>query len=353
MKNIKPIYIILIGSIFVTLITYIGILLSKRLSLFGQYEAIGLGILSGISASIIFYLLIKLFITEKLKVLYNISLGKLHKQSKQSSFKINSNPNKEAEIATQKWSEGKNLEISKLKKQEEFRREFLGNIAHELKTPVFSIQGYILTLLDGGLEDKDVNRLFLERASKATERMTLLLNDLDHITQLEVNQMKLNKSEFDIVSLIEDVFEELEIKANKKEIKLSLVKEYGIIRVFADRVKISQVLTNLISNSISYGNEKGRTEISIQKNGNKISINVQDNGPGIAIEELPRLFERFYRVEKSRNRNQGGSGLGLAIVKHIIEAHEQTISVVSTINKGSTFTFSLDRSKAIKRKQAI
>ncbi|MDP4797828.1 MAG: ATP-binding protein, partial [Crocinitomicaceae bacterium] len=231
------------------------------------------------------------------------------------------------------------------REQEEFRREFLGNLAHELKTPVFSIQGYILTLLEGGLEDDSVNRKFLERASNATERMTLLLEDLDNITKMEVNQIELDLTTFDIVELVEDVFKELELRAEGKKITLKFAKEYDQIKVKADRRKITQVLMNLVGNSIDYGSKKGNTTVRFYLMNDIVTIEVSDNGPGIDESELPRLFERFYRVEKSRNRNEGGSGLGLAIVKHILEAHNQSINVRSTIDVGSTFIFSLDKAK--------
>ena len=242
---------------------------------------------------------------------------------------------------TKKWADERNSEISKLKEQEAFRREFLGNLAHELKTPVFSIQGYILTLLEGGLEDETVNRSFLERASKATDRMASILEDLDEITKMEVDRVELNITQFDLIDLAQEVMESLEMPAKDKQITLSFNKDYDPIEVLADRGKIGQVLTNLISNSIAYGNESGRTQVKFYYMDEAIMCEIADNGPGIEEHLLPRLFERFYRVEQSRNRNEGGSGLGLAIVKHIIESHEQTINVRSTINVGCTFSFTL------------
>lgn len=242
---------------------------------------------------------------------------------------------------TKKWADERNSEISKLKEQEAFRREFLGNLAHELKTPVFSIQGYILTLLEGGLEDETVNRSFLERASKATDRMASILEDLDEITKMEVDRVELNITQFDLIDLAQEVMESLEMPAKDKQITLRFNKDYDPIEVLADRGKIGQVLTNLISNSIAYGNESGRTQVKFYYMDEAIMCEVADNGPGIEEHLLPRLFERFYRVEQSRNRNEGGSGLGLAIVKHIIESHEQTINVRSTINVGCTFSFTL------------
>ena len=249
------------------------------------------------------------------------------------------------ELETRKWTDERMREISELRETDEFRREFIGNLAHELKTPVFSIQGYILTLLEGGLEDKNVNRKFLERASKATDRMTAILEDLDQLTKMEVNALELDRTNFDLVELISDIFDDLEMKARKSSISLQFAKEYGAIIVNADKGKIAQVFANLFSNSISYGTEEGTTIVNINRLDDRVNIEVSDDGLGIDEEHLPRLFERFYRVEKSRNRNEGGSGLGLAIVKHIISNHGHTISVESTPGKGSTFTFDLDKAK--------
>jgi two-component system phosphate regulon sensor histidine kinase PhoR len=250
------------------------------------------------------------------------------------------------ELEIQNWENEKSKEIDKLKEQEAFRREFLGNLSHELKTPIFSIQGYILTLLEGGLEDQEVNKLFLERASKATDRMVSIIADLDQITKIEADSFKLDIRPFDIVELIKEVFESLDLKAKEKNIELLFEKDYNSVLVDADKNKIAQVLTNLIGNSIFYGNQNGKTLISISGVDDLILVSVVDNGLGIEEVHLNRLFERFYRVEKSRNRNEGGSGLGLAIVKHLLEAHGQSITVKSKVGKGSTFSFGLNKSKS-------
>lgn len=300
----------------------------------------------GASCGVLFHFLIKYFITDRLRILYrSIRKGKFHSNEELAESALNEAID-QAEEETREWTDARMQEISKLKEQEEYRREFLGNLAHELKTPVFSIQGYILTLLEGGLEDETINRAFLERASKATDRMTSILEDLDQLTKFEVNEIALDIQRFDIHELVKDIFEDLEMKAKKKKIKLKFSKDdYTPIMVRADRNKITQVLTNLISNSISYGNEGGRSTVRFYVMDDIVTIEVSDDGPGIEESHIPRLFERFYRVEKSRNRNEGGSGLGLAIAKHIIEAHGQTISVRSTPGVGSTFTFSLDKAK--------
>lgn len=311
---------------------------------FPMWVVIALPLLLGFASFGIFYFFIERFINDRLKVLYrSIRKGKITKD-KDLNFKMSDEVFAEAEKATKKWAEERNVEISKLQEQEEYRREFLGNLAHELKTPVFSIQGYILTLLDGGLEDEKVNRMFLERASIAVDRMVNLLEDLDQITKMEANRFKLDLENFNIRDLVKEVVESLELKAKEKNITLTYPKE-SLLVVHADRAKISQVLTNLINNSINYGNEGGRTNIRFYEMNDLILIEISDNGPGIDENHLTRLFERFYRVEKSRTRNEGGSGLGLAIAKQIIESHNQSITVRSTVGLGSTFAFSLDTAK--------
>lgn len=226
-----------------------------------------------------------------------------------------------------------------------FQKEFLSNLAHELKTPLFSIQGYILTLLEGAMENPETNKRFLKKAAKATDRMTSLIKDLDYLTKIEVNQITLEKTTFYIHELCKEIFESLESLCKEKNITFSLVAKDPTLLVLADRNKIGQVLTNLLMNSISYNVEGGKTVITILKVKNKVKITIEDNGPGIDDVHLSRLFERFYRVEKSRNRNKGGSGIGLSIVKHILNSHGQEITVKSKLEKGTLFTFFLDISR--------
>tara|TARA_B100001063_G_C16772396_1_gene562571 strand:- start:3480 stop:4442 length:963 start_codon:yes stop_codon:yes gene_type:complete len=244
-----------------------------------------------------------------------------------------------------KYARDKKIEIETLKVREEYRKEFIGNVSHELKTPLFTVQGYIDTLLDGGIEDEKIRKKYLQRASKGVERLTYIIKDLDMITKLEVGDLSLNKEKFDIVKLVQNVFELFEMKAAKKRITLTFDMEYPEpIMVYADVERIQQVLTNLIVNSIKYGREKGTTEVSIENLiKNKAIIRVTDNGEGIKKENLPRLFERFYRVDKSGSRKEGGSGLGLSIVKHIIEAHEEKMYVESELGVGSEFSFTLEK----------
>jgi len=235
-------------------------------------------------------------------------------------------------------------EIESLKKAEEYRKEFVGNVAHELKTPLFSIQGYISNLLDGAFRDKELLKKYLKKADKSIERLTFIVKDLDLITQIESATLVLKKTSFDIVKLVEEIIDHLEINATKKKIKLVFDKDYNLpITVFADKTRIEQVLTNLISNSINYGSDKGTTEISFDISSDKLLIKVTDNGDGISEENMPRLFERFFRVDISRSREHGGSGLGLAIVKHIIDAHNENIFVQSNPGIGSEFSFTLQK----------
>ena len=238
-------------------------------------------------------------------------------------------------------------EFTEMKKLESFRREFIGNLAHEIKTPLFTSQSYILTLLDGAIKDENVNIKYLKTASKAIDRLNLIVKDLDLITKIESGESILNKNKFDIINLTENVFEMLEFTAKKKKIKLTVNKDKGLLtKVIADKEKIEQVLTNLIDNSIKYGKDYGTTEIVIQSlNEDKIIVRVTDNGVGFKKENYTRIFERFFRVDRSGSRSAGGSGLGLAIVKHIIDAHDEKIYVESEFGVGSEFSFTLEKSK--------
>jgi two-component system phosphate regulon sensor histidine kinase PhoR len=241
------------------------------------------------------------------------------------------------------WAEDRKDEIERLKKLEVYRKEFLGNVSHELKTPIFNIQGYVLTLLDGGLEDPSINRNYLERAEKSIDRMITIVDDLEAISQLETGELQIDQERFDIVALAKDVADAQEMKATARGIILTFPEDSKPIFVYGDRFRIRQVFVNLIVNSVKYGKEYGETKIRFYDVGENIVIEIADNGIGIEKQHLARLFERFYRVDKSRSREQGGTGLGLAIVKHIIEAHGQTINVMSTEGAGTVFTFTLKK----------
>ena len=246
-----------------------------------------------------------------------------------------------------KLNSDKNLEIKVLKDQENYRKDFIGNIAHELKTPLFTIQGYVLTLLDGDIKDEKIIKKYLKQTSKGVDRLSYIVKDLDLITKFESGMATLLKNPFDIRLTIENVFELLEMQAKKNKINLKMNRKYDEpIFVMGDEERIQQVIINLVINSLKYGVERGITEVSIESfEQDKILIRISDNGEGIDQEHLPRLFERFYRVEKTRNRKLGGSGLGLSIVKHIIDAHNEKIFVESRTNIGSEFSFTLPEVK--------
>lgn len=245
-----------------------------------------------------------------------------------------------------KFATDKKIEIESLKVREEYRREFIGNVAHELKTPLFTVQGYISTLIDGEIEDEKIIEKYLKRAENGVERLIEIVGDLDMITKLESSELKLDVTRFDIVEAFKDVFDMFELKAEEKDIALMFDKEnYRKIFVKADKEKISRVIINLIENSIKYGKPKGTTEVSfVNLTDNKLMVRVTDDGLGIDKKHINRIFERFYRIESSRSREVGGSGLGLSIVKHIIEAHDEHIYLESKIGKGSEFSFTIQKS---------
>lgn len=246
-----------------------------------------------------------------------------------------------------KFARDKKVEIETLKIREEYRREFLGNVSHELKTPLFTVQGYLSTLLDGAMEDKNIRKKYLQRAEKGLERLIYIVKDLDMISKLETGDINIELSEFNIVEVVQSVFEMLEMRAAKKNISLTFDVQYKKpIMVYADYDKIQQVITNLVVNSIKYGKQGGTTEVSIEDLvNNKVIVRITDNGEGIEKHHISRLFERFYRVDKSGARSVGGSGLGLAIVKHIIESHNEKIYVESEFGVGSEFSFTLEKAK--------
>ena len=247
----------------------------------------------------------------------------------------------------QKFVEGKRLEIKSLTERDSFRRDFLGNVAHELKTPLFTVQGYILTLLEGAVNDKQIRTKYLTRANKGVDRLVAVIKDLDMIAKLENEGTKLNIEVFNILELIQNVFDLFEMKAKKRNISLKFDRVYEFpVFVKGDIEKIEQVIINLVVNSIKYGKPNGTTFVGVEDyTDKKIILKVSDNGEGIKKIHLSRLFERFYRVDQSRSREQGGSGLGLSIVKHIIEAHDENIFLKSTFGEGSEFSFTLEKAR--------
>ncbi len=297
---------------------------------------------------VLFYQLLLRFIYRKIKLIYKfISQTKATKREEfYNSELLPQKTIEEVSADVEKWAEDRRGEIEILESNLQFRKEFLMNLAHELRTPIFSAQGYIDTLLDGAIEDEQVNITFLSNASKSIDRLASLVDDLDHISQLESNRIPLVKKEFIIQDLILDVFDELSQKAMKKNIIFSIKKGCeSPITIFADEQKIRQVIVNLVENSIKYGKEKGHTSAGIYIVDEKtVFVEINDDGLGIAEEHVPRVFERFYRTDSARSRSIGGTGLGLAIVKHIIEAHGHTVTCRSKLDVGSSFGFTISRS---------
>ena len=282
------------------------------------------------------FLLIKNYIQKKINLLYRT----IHTQ------KILNEPIYDLDKVEQEvkeWVKERQIEIEHLKDTEKFRREFIGNVSHELKTPIFNIQGYVLTLLEGALEDEQINRKYLQRTQKSVERMITIVEDLSNISNMESFPTSLKTQKFDIVSCALSSLESLEYKAKKSDITLSFDKVYDPIFVDANESKISQVLVNLLNNSIVYGKDKGNTKIKIFDLETEILVEVSDNGIGVKEEDISRLCERFYRVDSARSIEKGGTGLGLSIVKHIIESHKQTFNIRSTVGIGSTFSFTLKK----------
>lgn len=285
------------------------------------------------------------FIYRKIKVIYKFIYQTKATKREETYYKYIL-PHKsidEVSEDVEKWATQRSSEIEVLKQNESYRKEFLQNLAHELKTPIFAIQGYVNTLLDGALEDVEVSSKFLDKANKNVERMVSLVNDLDEISRLESGEQPLYKQNFLIKDLIKEVFETLSLQADDKKIQLKFKRAILEVTVFADKEKIRQVLTNLIGNAIKYGSQSGNVTAGVYKtDGLHFLVEISDNGVGIPEEHLGRIFERFYRIDTARTRKIGGSGLGLAICKHIIEAHGQSIHVRSKEDVGSTFGFVLE-----------
>lgn len=289
--------------------------------------------------------IIRKYVAYKLKPIYSIVLSRdVHTREIFSELQDKKVENIGEELTA--WADTNDREIARLKEAEQFRKQYLGNVAHELKTPIFNVQGYISTLLDGGLEDELINRKYLERAEKSIDRLINIVNDLDTISKLESSMNKLDMEQFDVVALAKEIADQAEMEADKKGIKISVKGADNLpspFWVMADKHYIGQVFVNLIINSIRYGKEGGLTRIRFRDMLDKILVEVEDNGLGIGKEDLPRVFERFYRTDKGRSREQGGTGLGLAIVKRIIEAHGERITVRSEPGVGSTFSFTLKK----------
>lgn len=301
-----------------------------------------------VTSFLVFYYLIEKYIYSKIKLIYklihNLKLGRDLRDA--LGEHVTADPINDVEHEVKEWAKLKKTEIDELRTQEKFRRDFLSNISHEFKTPLFAIQGYIEAIQDDEFEDLDMAKDFMQKASRNVDRLSYLIKDLDEISKLETGELAINYTKFKINDLIKEVFESMERKADQHHIKLVFKQKYDEpIVVNADREKIIQVLINLIDNSFKYGKEGGSTSVSLFELHEQVLVEVTDDGIGIEEKNLPRLFERFFRTDTSRSRQIGGSGLGLAIVKHIIEAHQQTINVRSTEGLGSTFGFTLQKAK--------
>ena len=340
-KNKSKLLLIFFSIIVSIFISFSTILINNGTENFSLNKFFLILIFSSFTIYIIISIYTKVFLKSKLKDAYQDVL------SKSDMNPIVTTNMEELITETKDDDSERRLEYTEMKKRESFRREFIGNLAHEIKTPLFTTQSYILTLLDGAINDKSVNKKYLKTASKAVERLNLIVKDLDLITKIESGESNLNKTKFDIIDLVNNIFEMLEFSAKKKNIRFTVEKESDLnTKVNADKEKIEQVLTNLIDNSVKYGKENGTTEVVVQNlNEFKIIVRITDNGVGLEQENYTRIFERFFRVDKSGSRNSGGSGLGLSIVKHIIDAHDEKIYVESELGVGSEFSFSLGKSQ--------
>ncbi len=348
MKYTDPKYLAFINAAAIAAFAFIGTLVFGIFT--GKLNLLFVLLFSGGLGTFCFLLMrytIEAFIYEKIRLIYK-SIRRIKSKKGDPHLAINTDTIKKVEADVMEWGKETEDQIEELKKMEAYRREFVGNVAHELKSPIFNIQGYILTLLDGGLDDPNINKDYLLRTESSISRMITILEDLDAITRLESGDLKIEHENFDIVTLTMEIFDFLEMKAKKQNVKLLLPAEESSFTVSADRERISQVLTNLVENAIKYmGDKNGErfTKVDFFDMDEHYLIEVSDNGRGISQDNLPRIFERFYRTDKGRSRDEGGSGLGLAIVKHIIEAHGETINVRSNYGEGTTFSFTLRKAK--------
>jgi two-component system, OmpR family, phosphate regulon sensor histidine kinase PhoR len=324
---------------------------SAALIFYGTGDALNIALIIIPATFSVTYIALHFLVIKKLQRIYTL-LENIRKEDysfeKKHFHKDPGNPLNFLEKEISDFAEKKQAEINELKKLETFRREFLADVSHELKTPIFAAQGFVHTLIDGAVEDLKVRDRFLEKAANSLDALNVLVGDLITISQLEIGEIKMQPSNFDLRKLTEVVFDQLEDAANKRNIKLRIYKySPRSCYVYADKFRISQVLTNLVMNAIKYGNENGLVVVSFNAGNDEVDVSVKDNGPGIASHHLKRIFERFYRIDKSRSRDLGGTGLGLSIVKHILEAHNSRISVRSKVGEGTIFEFKLKLGKVI------
>jgi two-component system, OmpR family, phosphate regulon sensor histidine kinase PhoR len=345
-KNLSP---RILSSFTALIISTVNALLSLTLEAKWYIPLVVFG-LTFLITYYLYYYTLQRFIYRKIKLIYKF-IYQTKATKKEEFFYSTILPQKSIEEVSedvQKWATQRRQEIEILRANEQFRKEFLMNLAHELRTPIFTVQGYVDTLLNGALDDPAVNKKFLSNASKGIDRLVRLVDDLGEISKLESGRIPIIQETFVIQDLISDVYEELSLNAAEKKIALNFKRgTEGALQVYADKPRIKQVLVNLIENAIKYGNENGNITAGCYVMDDKhIYVEISDDGPGIAEEHLPRIFERFYRADRSRSRTIGGTGLGLAIVKHIVEAHGQTVNVRSKPGVGSSFGFTLERSHA-------
>ena len=330
------------SSVFIGVLSSVAVLIvlsvSNSLNLWAISIIVGV-VLEELSYFVI-YNAIEKYIDHRIQILYKT----ISKVKGGGDLTINMDEDV-VELANQdvmEWAEGQIEEINLLRETDSFRKDFIGNLAHELKTPLFNIQGFIMSLLEGGIDDPEINRKFLSKAEKNIDRMTSLLEDLDSISKIESGAMIIEMETVDIVELSSEIAENLDRKAKDANVQFK-IREEEEFNVLCDPNKIGQVLSNLLVNSINYGVENGKTVVRFYDMGDNILIEVADDGIGINEEDFLRIYERFYRVDKSRSRHAGGSGLGLSIVKHIVEAHGGNLHVRSTLGTGTTFSFTLQK----------
>ncbi|MEZ5021761.1 MAG: ATP-binding protein [Chitinophagales bacterium] len=343
MKTPSPRQIVLLTSFLITVVSLViffglNILLNLNISILPILIYPGIVFLV---AYVVIRYAIERFVNSKIKIIYK-TIGKPRKFYRELRDN-NRNIIRTVEHDVAEWAINKNKQIRELKKLETYRREFVGNVSHELKTPIFNALGYMESLDDGGMDNLKVRDNFLHKAIKNIERLDTIVRDLEDVSKYESGSLKLELTTFDIVDLIKDVVNNMQIYADEQDITMQIGKSKTPLMVVADKSKIEQVLVNLISNSIKYGKYSGTTDIQFYDLDEQILIEITDNGPGIEESDLPRLFERFFRAEKSRARKMGGTGLGLSIVKNIIESHDQTINVRSEVGIGTTFGFTLQK----------
>ena len=344
MKKNHPIIIAFNLSLLITLfVVCINAIIG--ISVYGNIEWLGLIVIAVCVFVFSFILLrwsLKKFIYNRIKVIYRTIHDLMVTKDAPSKKAIEGDWYGEIEKDVEQWANAQNKEIEDLRRLEKYRRDFLGSVSHELKTPIFNIQGYVLTLLEGGLEDASINREYLLRTELNIDRMVAIINDLETISKLESGVLKLQYQKFDLVALTREIVDFYEMNARERSISL-IINRATPVMVSADKERIRHVLANLVENSIKYGMQNGRTLISFYDMDQNVLTEIEDNGMGIYEEDIPRVFERFFRTSQGRSREKKGTGLGLAIVKHIIEAHKQAINVKSSPGRGTTFTFTLKK----------